>query len=90
MTPNEDDVTQRQLDHIDAMLHDCHRMLMELEPLLPLIPRALALLDPGGPMRRYLKPRRGGNGAVPQRTSAPVHVGEASQDRRPVDTQVWE
>ena len=59
ITPNDDDVTQRQLDHIDSMLHDIHRMLTELEPLLPLVPRALALLDPGAAMRRHLKPKRG-------------------------------
>ena len=41
------------------MLHDIHRMLTELEPLLPLVPRALALLDPGAAMRRHLKPKRG-------------------------------
>ena len=90
MTPYEDDVTQSQLDRIEGMLADQARLLAELQPLLPLIPRALALLDPGAAMRRHFKPRRGVNGAVPQRTSAPVHVGASSEDRRPVDTQVWE
>jgi hypothetical protein len=42
----------RQMDHLDAMLRDQARLLAELEPLVPLIPRALALLDPGRAMRR--------------------------------------
>ena len=46
---------QRQLDHLDTMLHDIKRILDELGPLVPLIPRALALLDPGRAMRRSLK-----------------------------------
>jgi hypothetical protein len=41
-----------QLDHLDAMLHDQGRLIAQLEPLVPLIPRALALLDPGRAMRR--------------------------------------
>jgi hypothetical protein len=40
------------MDHLDAMLRDQARLLAELEPLVPLIPRALALLDPGRAMRR--------------------------------------
>jgi hypothetical protein len=70
------------------MLADQARLLAQIEPLLPLIPRALALLDPGAAMRRHFKPRR--TDAVPKRPSAPVHVGPAPADRRPVDTQVWE
>jgi hypothetical protein len=45
----------QQLDHLDAMLHDQARLLAELEPLVPLIPRALTLLDPGRAMRRSWK-----------------------------------
>jgi hypothetical protein len=89
MTPYEDDVTQSQLDRIEGMLADQARLLAELQPLLPLIPRALALLDPGAAMRRHLKPKRRPD-AVPERTPAPVHVGPASEGRRPVDPQVWE
>ena len=71
------------------MLADQARLLAEIEPLLPLIPRALALLDPGAAMRRHLKPKRRPD-AVPKRTPAPVHVGPSSADRGPVDTQVRE
>ena len=59
ITPNDDDVTARQLARIDMMLQECYRILTELEPLIPLVPRALALLDPGAAMRRHLKPKRG-------------------------------
>jgi hypothetical protein len=52
-------VTARQLARIDMMLQECYRILTELEPLIPLVPRALALLDPGAAMRRHLKPKRG-------------------------------
>lgn len=62
ITPNEELIAlsdrelfervARQLDHLDAMLHDQSRLLAELEPLVPLIPRALALLDPGRAMRK--------------------------------------
>ena len=90
ITPYEDDVTVSQLDRIEGLQRDQARQLAEIEPLLPLIPRALALLDPGAAMRRHFKPRRGVNGAVPKRPSAPVHVGAASEDRRPVDSQVRE
>ena len=72
------------------MLADQARLLAQIEPLLPLIPRALALLDPGAAMRRHLKPKRRPPDAVPKRTPAPVHVGASSADRGPVDTQVWE
>ena len=89
MTPYEDDVTQSQLDRIEGMLLDQRRLLAEIEPLIPLIPRALALLDPGAAMRRHLKPKRRPN-AVPKRTAAPVHVGASSENRRPVDPLVWE
>ena len=90
ITPYEDDVTQSQLDRIEGMLADQARLLAELQPLLPLIPRALVLLDPGAAMRRHLKPKRRPPDAVPKRTAAPVHVGASSEDRRPVDPQVWE
>jgi hypothetical protein len=84
------------MDHLDAMLHDqarllhdqarlLHdqaRLLAELEPLVPLIPRALALLDPGRAMRAIT--RRGGKNAFPKPAAAPLHVGEASEDRPPM------
>ena len=72
ITPN-DDVTalsdrallervSRQLVHLDPLVHEMHQRMAELAPLLPLIPRALALLDPGAAMRRTFKarPRRDG------------------------------
>jgi hypothetical protein len=71
----------KQLDHIGAMLHEQARLLAELEPLVPLIPRALALLDPGKAMRR-----KWGRNAVQESASAPVPVGEASADRPPLGT----
>ena len=42
----------KQLDHLDGMIHEQSRMLAELQPLIPHIPRVLALLDPGAAMRR--------------------------------------
>lgn len=43
----------RQLDHLDEVIHEVSRFHAELAPLIPLIPRALALLDPGAAMRRH-------------------------------------
>jgi hypothetical protein len=68
ITPN-DDVTAasdrellervaRQLDHLDAILHEHSQLLAHLGPLVPLIPRAVALLDPGRSMRGYFGKRR--------------------------------
>ena len=58
ITPNHDTNAPRdiesQLDHIDIMLHEIKQLLDQLEPLVPLIPRALALLDPGSAVRRHL------------------------------------
>ena len=73
---------QRQLDHMDTMLHEIKRMLDQLEPLIPLIPRALALLDPGAVMRRSFK--RGSPRAVPKSATAPLPVGEAPPDSPPM------
>jgi hypothetical protein len=42
----------RQLDHLDGMVHGQGQLLDQLRPLLPHIPRALVLLNPGGAMRR--------------------------------------
>lgn len=49
----------RQLDHLDMMVHsaeqrlaNCEDFLAKLDPLLPHIPRALALLDPMAKIRR--------------------------------------
>lgn len=67
ITPN-DDVTALsdrallervalQLYHLDEQMHEHGQFLTELRPLLPLIPRALTLLDPGAAMRRHLKPK---------------------------------
>lgn len=50
--------TSRQLDHLDSMLHDIDRRTRPLEALLPLLPRALALLDPMGEARRARRGRR--------------------------------
>lgn len=86
ITPNDDAVAacdhQRQLDHIDQMCHEIRQALTQLEPLLPLVPRALALLDPGRSMRKLW----GGKNAVQERPSAPLHVGEAPEDSGPVGT----
>jgi len=82
---------QRQLDHIDTMIHDCRRILTALEPLLPLAdqaPRLIALLDPFAKVRS--KGKRGRPDAFPVSPATPLHVGAASADRRTVDTQVWE
>jgi hypothetical protein len=73
---------QAQLDHLDTMLHHLLAKVGQLDPLVPLIPRALALLDPGAAMRRTWK--RGRADAVPQREAASFHVGEASEDRPPM------
>jgi hypothetical protein len=72
------------------MLAEQRYLLAQIEPLVPLIPRALALLDPGAAMRRHLTPKRRVPDAVPKRPAAPVSVGPASADRGPVDTQVRE
>lgn len=82
--PLPDDDYQRQLDHIDTMLHEIKRMLDQLEPLIPLIPRALALLDPGAAMRRSFK--RGSSRAIPKSAAAPLSVGEAPPDSPPMGT----
>lgn len=94
ITPNSDtshlsdrelaERTVKQLDHIDLMLHEQARLLAQVEPLLPLIPRALALLDPGQAMRKHFG-KKGDRRAVPQRETAPLPVGEASPDRAEVD-----
>jgi hypothetical protein len=42
------------------MLHSIVATLEELKPLLPLIPRALAILDPGAAARRFIMPGRKG------------------------------
>jgi hypothetical protein len=64
------------------MLHHILKKVSQLDPLVPHLPRALALLDPGAAMRRTWK--RGKADAVPQREAAPVSVGEASEDRPPL------
>jgi hypothetical protein len=94
ITPNSDtghlsdrelaERTAMQLDHVDSMLHEQARLLAQIEPLLPLIPRALALLDPGQAMRKHFA--KGNRRAVPQRKTAPLHVGEASPDSAEVGT----
>lgn len=61
----------RQLDHLDQMAHERAQFEAQLAPLVPLIPRALALLDP------MAKIRRGRHNAIPQPETAPVHVGQA-------------
>ena len=39
----------RHLEHLDGMVHETHQAVAELRPL---IPRALALLDPMAKIRR--------------------------------------
>ena len=68
ITPNDDLIAlsdrqllervAKQLDHIDQMTHEHGQMMAQLEPLLPLIPRALALLDPGAAMRKHWRKGR--------------------------------
>ena len=70
----------RQLDHLDTMLHDQARTLAELDPLKPLIPRALALLDP------MAKIRKGRRNALQVGETAPVPVGPASAHSQAVGT----
>ena len=55
----EQDTTRKQLDHIDAMLHEMTQFLDEHKPALN---RALGFLDAGRSMRGYLagRPRAGG------------------------------
>lgn len=48
------DMHQKQLDHIDCMLHEVHQFIEEHKPALG---RALAFLDPGKSMRDYLRSR---------------------------------
>jgi hypothetical protein len=64
------------------MLHHLLSKVGQLDPLVPHLPRVLALLDPGAAMRRTWK--RGKADAVPQREAAPVPVGEASEDSPPM------
>jgi hypothetical protein len=45
----------KQLDHLDEMLHAQGQLIGELSPLLPHVPRALALLAPGAAMRKHWK-----------------------------------
>ena len=45
-------LTRKQLDHLDGMIHDQGQLLEPLRPLIPHIPRVLALLDPGAAMRK--------------------------------------
>jgi hypothetical protein len=55
-------IIHRQLDHVDEMLHEVTRFIADNKPALD---QAMALLDPGKPMRVFLGGRRGKN-AVPQ------------------------
>ena len=48
------DMQQKQLDHLDEMLHEVHQFIEEHKPALG---RALGFLDPGRSMRDYLKHR---------------------------------
>lgn len=74
ITPNDDvaALSDREL------LERIYRRMAELEPLMPLIPRALAMLDPGAAMRGYFGRRR--RDAVSEREATPVYVRPASPD----------
>lgn len=73
---------QDQLDHFDVMLHDILQRMTVLDPLIPHLPRIMAMLDPAAAMRRTWK--RGRSDAVPQRKATPLHVRPPSEDRGPV------
>jgi ABC-type transporter Mla subunit MlaD len=47
---------ERQLDHLDGMLHDVHQFITETRPHLD---KALRFLDPAASMRDYMKHRPG-------------------------------
>jgi len=49
----------RQLDRLDGMVHGQGQLIEELRPLLPHIPRALVLLNPGGAMRGWKRGKTG-------------------------------
>jgi hypothetical protein len=65
ITPNDDAETlsdralleriAHQLDHLDELMHEQQQFNSKLDPLLPLVPRALALLDPATAMRKHWK-----------------------------------
>jgi ABC-type transporter Mla subunit MlaD len=56
-----DVTTRKQLDHLDVMLREVTQFIEENRPALE---RATAMLDPGQPMRAFLRkrPRVGSNG----------------------------
>jgi hypothetical protein len=56
------ELNQHQLNHIDGMLHALEKKLAALDPLIPLIPRVLAMLDPASSWRARRAARTGGNG----------------------------
>ena len=70
------------MDHIDEMLHDCHRILTELEPLLAHMPQVQRMLGQTGRLRAAFG--KGGNGAIPKREATPFYVGQASADSKEV------
>ena len=62
VTPNSDEITQKQIDHLDEMLHECLEILRELRPLIPLAAhsdRLMVLLDPGTSLRKAWKGTNG-------------------------------
>jgi hypothetical protein len=50
----EQEITRKQLDHIDSMTHEILRFIEEHRPALN---RALAFMEPGKGIRDYLKNR---------------------------------
>jgi ABC-type transporter Mla subunit MlaD len=58
---DRDRATRRQLDHLDEMLHQIVQFIDENRAALE---RATVLLDPGAPMRQFLRkrPKVGTNG----------------------------
>ena len=61
------------------MCHDIQQKLALLDPLVPHLPRVLALLDPARSMRLWRT-----KDAVPKRPATKVPVGEAPEDSGPV------
>jgi len=80
MTPNDAPETlsdrellvriAHQLDHLDEALHEVQRIIAQVEPLTPLVPRMLALADPLAAARATMGRRARGRGRPAARAAA--------------------